>query len=173
MFSSKTQKQFKDGKKLVSQKKWNEALALFQALQDAKDIDQVELLSLINQAKDGLLNQKIEIAQEAIRRQNYMDALKLLQSLQKENPEHTQIAGLMTQTKEGIFNRQMSIAQDAIHKKEYHQATTIAQSLRQEYPDHPEIERLFSQIQDSSYQDQQKAEARKKLRNKVILIGGV
>lgn len=68
MFLSKTQKQLKEAKKLLSQNQWQEALGAFESLQSASDIDQVELLSLINQAKDAIFNNQMSIAKEAINR---------------------------------------------------------------------------------------------------------
>lgn len=85
-FTSKNNKALKEGKKLLKQKKWRQALEIFESLRDAQDIDRVELLTLTNEARQSVLQQEINTAHEAMRRGLFFDALVLLEKLLDQYP---------------------------------------------------------------------------------------
>lgn len=101
----------------------------------------------------------------------YSDAIRLLQSLQNEHPDKTEIVSLIEQCQTGIFQQKLNNAKEAINRHNYQEGISQLQALQNEYPNKNEISELILQAQNDAQQYQEKLAAGRKNRNRFMLIG--
>lgn len=174
MFSSKSRKEFKQAEKLISQGAFAEAINLLKTLEGAKDIDPLEITSLVNKAKEGITKNKLNMAQKALQSSNFNEAITILSSLESETEAYPEITSFLEQAKSGLLNQRIGIIKDAIRRKNFDHAANMLQLLGKEYPDNSEIINLSEQVQYAKQESQQKLiRRRKNIRKIQITFGGI